>query len=49
MEKCKNQSEISHEFIVEKRSYIVKFVFENSDTSTVSDKLKYLINGKKAS
>lgn len=42
-------SEIRHEFIVEGHSYSVKFVFENSDNNTVSDKLKYLIDGMKTS
>lgn len=41
--------EIRHKFIVEGCSYSVKFVFEDSDNNTVSDKLKYLIDGKKAS
>lgn len=42
-------SEIRYKFIVEGRSYSVKFVFEEPDNNTVSDRLKYLINGKKAS
>ncbi len=45
----RHNSEIRHEFIVEGRSYSVKFVFADSDNNTVSDKLKYLIDGKKAS
>lgn len=42
-------SEIRHEFIVEGHSYSVKFVSADSDNNTVSDKMKYLIDGKKAS
>lgn len=34
---------------IEGRSYNVKFVFPTSDTVTVSDKIRYLIDGKKAS
>lgn len=40
---------IENQIIIEGRSYNVKLVFPDSDTATVSDKLKYLIDGKKAS
>jgi hypothetical protein len=42
-----NISYIENQITIEGRSYNVKFVFEDSDTFTVSDKLKYLIDGKK--
>ncbi len=38
-----------NQITIEGRSYNVKFVFPNSDTVTVSDKMRYLIDGKKAS
>lgn len=36
-----------NQITIEGRDYSVKFMFPDSDTVTVSDKLKYLIDGKK--